>query len=263
MIYAIGDIHGQTAQMDRALALIDADGGPDATIVFVGDYTDRGPDSRGVIDRLLQGRADGRPWTAIMGNHDRLFLRYVTEGAEHDNRVKSNISWLNHRLGGDTTLGSYGLGDGAPPAFLRDDTGFEWLSEWRDGDSKLGPQEVVAAARAAVPDDHLNFLATLPLWHETDDLVFVHAGIRPGTPLAEQDEDDLLWIRDGWLENTDDHGKLIIHGHTALDAPEAYPNRVNIDGGAGYGRPLVPVAFDGRDAWTLSGSGRTPLVAAG
>ena len=78
-------------------------------------------------------------------------------------------------------------------------------------------------------------------------------------PLEWQDAEDLLWIRDGFLESTINYGKLIVHGHTALDAPQHYGNRVNLDGGAGYGRPLVPAVFEGRDCWLLTDKGRMPL----
>jgi serine/threonine protein phosphatase 1 len=108
-IYAIGDIHGQKEMLDQALSLIAADGGEDAEIVFLGDYTDRGPDSRAVIETLIAGRDAKRNWHFIKGNHDRLFTRFVREGREHDPRVKSGISWLNRRLGGSTTLASYGF----------------------------------------------------------------------------------------------------------------------------------------------------------
>ena len=123
----------------------------------------------------------------------------------------------------------------------------------------LSPAEVHARAKDAVPQSHLDFLDANPLTFETEDLLFVHAGIRPGVPIKDQDVEDLLWIRQGWLEDTRDHGKLVVHGHTALDHPQHHGNRVNLDGGAGYGRPLIPAAFDGRNAWLLTPSGRVPL----
>ncbi|MFQ6547026.1 metallophosphoesterase family protein [Aestuariibius sp. 2305UL40-4] len=263
MIYAVGDIHGYADQLDRALALIEADGGPDAEIVFLGDFVDRGPDSKGVLDRLVRGQAESRNWRFVLGNHDRMFLRFVTEGQQHDDRIKSGLSWMNPRLGGTTTLRSYGVGGPDSPAF-QPPRGkvVETLVSWWTNQGNLSDQEVIIAAREAVPDAHLNFLATLPLWHETDDLLFVHAGIRPGIPLEEQEEDDLIWIRDGWLEDDRDHGKLVVHGHTALDTPEHHGNRVNLDGGAGYGNRLVPAAFDAGEVFTLWPEGRRPLVPA-
>jgi serine/threonine protein phosphatase 1 len=233
MIYAIGDIHGQLAQLIHALTLIEADGGPDAEIVFLGDYTDRGPDSRGVIEVLTAGLAHGRAWTAIKGNHDRMFERFVTDGNQFDDRILSGRGWLDPALGGDKTLTSYGV----------DPSGRDVLNE----------------SRTAVPPAHLAFLRALPHWHRVGDLLFVHAGILPGVAMADQAEDDLLWIRGEFLTDMRDHGPLIVHGHTALDNPTAYRNRINLDGGAGYGRPLVPAVFEGRDCWLLTGQGRVPL----
>lgn len=263
-LYVIGDIHGQIGQLDRALSLVAADGGSDAAIVFLGDYTDRGPDSRAVLDRLISARDAGRPWTFIKGNHDRMFLRFLTEGREHDSNIGSGLSWINRRLGGSATLASYGLPAGEGAMFLHPaNGGRETLSSYDIGGDEHSLQELVMRSRDAVPDAHRDFLADLPLWHEAGELLFVHAGIRPGIPLEDQDEDDLIWIRDGWLDATETHPWLIVHGHTALDFPEHYGNRVNLDSGAGYGRPLVPAVFEGRDCWTLGEGGRSPLLPAG
>ena len=115
-------------------------------------------------------------------------------------------------------------------------------------------------AQAAVPEVHLAFLESLPLIHQTDDLIFVHAGLQLQLPLEAQDTEDLLWIREPFLEDRTDYGKLIVHGHTALDRPQHHGNRVNLDGGAGYGRPLVPAVFEGRDCWLLTEGGRVALT---
>jgi serine/threonine protein phosphatase 1 len=256
-LYVIGDIHGQKEMLDHALGLIAADGGPDAQIVFLGDYTDRGPNSKGVIETLLAGRDAGKPWTFIKGNHDKMFAGFVTTGQEHDPRVKSQISWINRRLGGITTLASYGV-EGMPQFAFQGD-GREVLKSYTLGDRIIDPATVQAQAQGLIPDDHIAFLQNLPLTHETDDLLFVHAGLRPGIPLDQQDPEDLIWIRDGFLENRADFGKLVVHGHTALDAPQHYGNRVNLDGGAGYGRQLVPAVFEGRDCWLLTPAGRQSL----
>ena len=233
MIYAIGDIHGQLEMLKNALALIEADGGPDANIVFVGDYTDRGPDSKGVIDLLIDGMDAGRNWTILRGNHDRMFCRYLADGTEHDERILSGKGWLHPALGGPTTLASYGV----------------------DADA----DNLLARAQAAVPPEHLAFLETRPLWFETEDKLFVHAGLVPGKAVEDQHEDDLIWIRQGFLDFEGTHPKLIVHGHTALDTPVRFANRVDIDGGAGYGRPLIPVVFEGTDCWMLTTEGRAEI----
>ncbi len=125
--FAIGDIHGQKAMLDHALKLIAADGGTAAPLVFLGDYTDRGPDSRGTIDTLIAGRDAGLDWHFIKGNHDRMFQRFVDSGDCHDVAIKSGLSWLNGRLGGDTTLASYGIIPTGPAIFDKDDLGREVL----------------------------------------------------------------------------------------------------------------------------------------
>jgi serine/threonine protein phosphatase 1 len=237
-IYAIGDIHGQIEALDQALSRIEADGGADARIVFLGDLVDRGADSRGVIERIRAGQDGGRPWQVIKGNHDRLFFRFVREGIEHDDRIQSGNSWRHPSLGGVATLAAYGVADAA--------------------DRPL--DDLLAETRAAVPQAHIDWIGALPLWIEAGPLLFVHAGIFPGQPLDLQTEDDLLWIRHEFLTYAKPHPWLIVHGHTALDHPTHFGNRIDLDGGAGYGRPLVPAVFEGRDAWLLEASGRVPLT---
>jgi len=257
MLYVLGDIHGQTAALDRAMALIAADGGADRPLIFLGDYVDRGPDSRGVLDRLISGRDAGRPWRFLLGNHDRMFLRFVTEARTHDPKILSGKGWLHPALGGNATLASYLPED----AFAHPEGGgMETLA--RSGlDPLPDPHRdaLVAAACEAVPQRHLDFVAGLSTMIEDGPHLFVHAGIRPGVPLTDQVEDDLIWIRDGFLDHDGDFGALVVHGHTALDRPTHFGNRIDLDGGAGYGRPLVPALFDGTDWFTLHDDGRHPL----
>lgn len=237
-LYAVGDIHGQIDFLEQALAWIAADGGDAAEVVFVGDLEDRGPDSRAVIERLRSGIAEGRPWTVLKGNHDRMFTRYLDSGELHDERIASGIGWLNPRLGGPMTLASYGVMDAESRPF----------------------DIVLEEARRAVPPEHRAFLKALPVHHQRGELLFVHAGIRPEIALEDQTEDDMIWIRDGFLKDNRAHPWLVVHGHTAIDVPAHYGNRVNIDGGAGYGRTLYPVVFEGRDAWMLDETGRIALA---
>jgi serine/threonine protein phosphatase 1 len=143
----------------------------------------------------------------------------------------------------------------------------EWISWEHAKEHGLDPaspsllQALSDAAKEAVPLSHLNWIASMPMFIEARwDHVFVHAGIRPGVALRDQTQSDLLWIRDGWLDNTDQHDFMFVHGHTALDFPQHHGNRINLDGGAGYGRLLVPAGFDGTSWFTLDETGRTPLV---
>lgn len=240
-IYAIGDIHGQLDMLRGAHDLIAVDraitGDPDAQVVHLGDLVDRGPDSRTVIDVLMNGQAKGAPWLVIKGNHDRLFSRFIDNPEFHDPAILSGLHWLHPRLGGSTTLASYGVADAA--------------------DRPLA--EVHKEALQLVPAEHLAYIDALPLQHLVADLWFVHAGIRPGLAARDQAENDLLWIRDGFLEDPRSHGPLVVHGHTALDDPQHYGNRVNIDSGAGYGRPITVVVIEGRSVWRLTPQGRAPL----
>lgn len=237
-LYVLGDIHGEIAMLDTAFERIMADGGADAPMISLGDLVDRGAGSRAVIETLMQGQVAGRDWTVLKGNHDRMFQRYLEDGRIDDPRVVSKVNWLNPRLGGQITLASYGVTAG----------------EDRD------PVAVLQEARAAVPPAHLAFLQSMPLFHLQDDTLFVHAGIAPNVPLSEQTEDDLLWIRDPFLHYTGQHPWLVVHGHTALDAPAHYGNRINLDSGAGYGRPLTVAVFEGTRVFTLEADGRHPLT---
>lgn len=236
-IYVIPDIHGQLAMLDEALARVEADGGADAQIVFLGDYVDRGPDSRGVIERLIEGQAQGRNWIPLRGNHDQMFLDFLTDAVIGNDRFSNpDYTWLHNRLGGVETLASYGVES-----------------------SESHPNHETALAR--VPDAHRNWLEKLPYTHETPELLFVHAGIIPELPLDHQPHEDLIWIRGPFLDHPAPHPWLIVHGHTALKHPRHHGNRINLDGGAGWGRPLWPAVFEGRTCWLLSKNGRVALPA--
>lgn len=242
--YAIGDIHGQIDLLLSAHARIDSDRARererDAPVVHLGDLVDRGPDSRGVVEFLMSGERRGENWVVLKGNHDRMFTRFMAEPAAPEPGLRSDLSWLHPRLGGADTLASYGVRSAA--------------------DRPVAP--VHAEASAAVPQSHLDYLAARPTIFAREEAVFVHAGIRPGVPLEAQDETDLVWIRGGFLDDPRDHGALIVHGHTALDAPEHYGNRLNLDSGAAYGGPLTAVVVEGRRAWLLTDDGRQELLPA-
>lgn len=239
-IYAIGDIHGQREMLEEALERIAADGGPDAQVVFLGDYVDRGPDCRGVLDLLIEGQAAGKNWTCLMGNHDRMFSMFMEDYPRNDARLLVGYHWLHEKIGGVQTLASYGV----------------------DVPERARIHEVHEEARAAVPERHRDFLAALPSHHEQGELLFVHAGIRPGVPLQAQTEDDKIWIRHEFLDGTRPHPWLVVHGHTHVPSAEHRGNRVNLDSGAGFGRPLSAAVFEGRDCWLLSDQGRKSIGSA-
>ncbi|MCR9136762.1 MAG: serine/threonine protein phosphatase [Alphaproteobacteria bacterium] len=204
--YAIGDVHGRDDLLEQMHGRIAADRrdryrDARATIVHVGDYVDRGPDSLAVIDRLRKG-VTGFETVCLKGNHEAMML----DCAVSDDRQL----WSNWRAnGGDATLRSLGLAG---------------LSGGCDSGRLT---QALGAARLA-------WLRSLPLTHHNAAALFVHAGIVPGRPMELQAEHDLLWIRDGFLGSDDDHGFLVVHGHTPMAEPDVQPNRLGIDTGAVY-----------------------------
>jgi serine/threonine protein phosphatase 1 len=206
-VYAVGDIHGRLDLLDSIHQLIvkDSAAGPSARIiVYVGDYIDRGPDSKGVIDRLLAPKLDGFKARHLRGNHDQSLLDFLRNPTHY--RL-----WKDY--GARDTLTSYGV---APPRFDND----EALTAARD------------ELAVALPPAHREFLEGLRLSFEIGDYFFAHAGVRPGLPLAKQLPDDLMWIREEFLTSTADFGKVVVHGHTPGQEPQRRRNRIGIDTGA-------------------------------
>jgi serine/threonine protein phosphatase 1 len=206
-IYAIGDVHGRADLLNQLFARIDAHLAADPVLrpveVYLGDYIDRGPASREVLDRLIR-RQQWREMVCLKGNHETLFAEFL-----EDPVVLSD--WRH--LGGFETLLSYGI----VPSMSRE----------------LADQQKLAAAFAqAVPESHRRFLSSLKSSFSCGDFFFVHAGVRPGIPLAKQSDYDLLWIRDEFLLSEEDFGKIVVHGHTPVREPEVLSNRINIDTGA-------------------------------
>jgi serine/threonine protein phosphatase 1 len=206
-LYVIGDIHGRIDLLDRMIASIarDLEARPmaDCLTVTVGDYIDRGPDSRGVLDRLARNPFP-TDFIALKGNHEALLTTFLRDPS-------TAVDW--RRLGGLETLHSYGVDVGP-------------LMRGRDYEA------AAAALAAALPQAHAEFLASLRMSVTAGRYFLCHAGVRPGIPLARQSEDDLLWIRDEFLDSTTDFGKIVVHGHTPTEEPEIHPNRINIDTGA-------------------------------
>jgi len=225
-VYAIGDIHGCLDRLralhglilaDRDRAAAQGDAAQRHVLIYLGDYVDRGAESREVIDVLLCEPLPGFACVHLRGNHEDFLLRFLERGEDA-------AAWLLN--GGDATFLSYGVD---PYAASRDP----------------GPRGLRAALSAAMPEDHLRFFCGLRLSHIEGDYLFVHAGLRPGVPLAEQDPEDLMWIRAPFLHSRADHGKVVVHGHTPSSAPEQRDNRIGIDTGAVYGGPLTALVLQG------------------
>lgn len=206
-VYAIGDIHGRIDLLDDILNLIDADIAHSrpviATLVFLGDYVDRGPDSACVLSRLAEVRETYRA-IFLKGNHEWLLSEFL----ENPRMLEG---WA--KIGGLETLMSYGLKPALPITPARS-------------------QELASQLSEFMPDWHRDFLANLPLAHISGDYLFVHAGIRPKKSLVKQTQQDMLWIREDFILYEGCHEKFVIHGHTPIREPEICSNRINIDTGA-------------------------------
>ena len=203
-IFAIGDIHGRADKLATLLGRLPFDPACD-TLVTLGDYLDRGPGSREVLDQLCRLRAAGIKLMALMGNHEYLLLEY------HRSQDPTLLPYLR-RLGIEHTIESYG---GASLAQL--------------------------GALTFMPREHRQFLdSLLPYW-ETDDYIFVHAGLRHDLPLRAQDISDLCEVRQPFLVEEHDFGKRVIFGHTAFATPLLSPTKIGIDTGAGHGNLLTAV----------------------
>lgn len=206
-IYAIGDVHGRADLLDALFDRIDMSlqrfPVTQAVHVLLGDYIDRGPNSREVIDTLI-ARNSRHAMVFLKGNHESLALQVLRDPA-----VLSEWG----QMGGFQTLLSYGI---KPPS--RTDTQSE--------------ATISAAFKVALPASHRAFLEQLKLSFTLGDYFFSHAGIRPGVPLDQQREHDLLWIRDDFLLHEEDFGKMVVHGHSPVVEPDVRSNRIDIDTGA-------------------------------
>jgi serine/threonine protein phosphatase 1 len=219
-IYVIGDIHGRLDLLDQVIVKIDTDmkrsPNAEAITVTLGDYIDRGPNSRGVLERLMQNPFP-TPYLALKGNHEELFENFF------ENPSLGN-QWRH--LGGLETLHSYGV----PVSLLMVGKGF---------------REAADLLRERVPKAHLDFLSSLGTSASSASFFLCHAGVRPGIPLDRQNARDLLWIRDEFLNSPMDFGKRVVHGHTPTNEPEVLGNRINIDTGAYMTGRLTCLALEG------------------
>ena len=222
LIYAIGDIHGRSDLLAKLLEDIESDAARSAseqrrTLVFLGDYVDRGPDSRGVVDMLLHALPRGFDAHFLKGNHEALLLEFLEDAS-------ALAQWLAN--GAATTFASYGV-DVA--ALVR---------------ARAEPETWQRALLVGLPEEHRRFFEHLELAVSFGDYLFVHAGVRPGVPLDEQDANDLVWIRSAFLRSEADFGKIVVHGHTPVPAPEIRANRIGIDTGAVFTNRLTALRLE-------------------
>ena len=224
LLYAIGDIHGRLDLLGMLLAMIEADAAqsrsPQKTLVFLGDYIDRGPDSRGVVEVLLDGLPPDFEAHFLKGNHEALLLAFLDDAS-------SLRQWLVNDA--QATMQSYGV----DVQLLERE---EALPEtWR------------GAFAAALPDSHCHFFQSLTLMATFGDYLFAHAGLRPGMPIEAQGERDVIWIRREFLDSTEDFGKFIVHGHTPVTLPDVRSNRIDIDTGAVFSDRLTALRLEGNE----------------
>lgn len=236
-LYAVGDVHGcadlLAAMLGRIHADLEARPHPLPRLIFLGDYVDRGPDSRGVLDQLVALRRGALPASFLLGNHDDYVLAYLAAPPGD----AATLSWFEGALGGIATLASYGV------------TGVRSAPHSRSH----------AAFTRAFPATHRAFLEACGLWLRIGGYVFAHAGIRPGVPLEAQARDDLLWIRDAFLGSSADFGFQVVHGHTIVRAVEHHPNRIAVDTGAVRSGVLSCVVLEGAEVALLGPGGLEPL----
>jgi diadenosine tetraphosphatase ApaH/serine/threonine PP2A family protein phosphatase len=216
-IYAVGDIHGRADLLMETFARIDDDlrrrPVPYAVEVYLGDYIDRGPDSSTVIDALaIRMIQDGA--VCLRGNHEALMESFLRSEIDFE-------PW--RQLGALHTVASYGI-------------------ELRNGDTS---DELRRHLLAVLPRTHELFLRCLQDSYCCGDFLFVHAGVRPGIAIEQQNTNDLVWIRSEFLDSDRDHGKFIVHGHTPVPHPDIRHNRINIDTGAWKTGTLTCAAIEG------------------
>ena len=230
LVYAIGDVHGRLDLLAEMHARIAAEimrlRPPDWRIVHLGDYVDRGPDSKGVLEFLVRQTAADRRIVSLAGNHDIGFLDFL---------ARPDPDGLFALYGGVQTAGSYGV--------------------TLDRADLRGFPAGHRALRAAVPASHTDFLRALKFSVTLGDFFFCHAGIRPGVALEAQDPQDLIWIRGDFHRHQDLHPKVVVHGHTPAPEPEVLPNRVNIDTGAFASGRLTALVVDRQEKRLLTVEG--------
>jgi serine/threonine protein phosphatase 1 len=226
-VYAIGDIHGRDDLFGRIIDVIRDDNASrpkaDMTLILLGDLVDRGPASAEVVERALNLHREFPDTRLLIGNHEECFLAALTGSVR---RLRYFM-----RIGGDATVRSY-WGDGASLA----DASFE---------------DVAGRLPALVPQSHVDFLNRGEDCIEIGDYAFVHAGIRPGVPIERQSLSDLRWIRDEFLDDLGDHGKMIVHGHSITVEPDEQINRIGIDVGAFQSGRLAALGLEGDQRWYL------------
>jgi serine/threonine protein phosphatase 1 len=208
VIYAIGDVHGcleELLWLEELIAADARDSAGERWIITLGDHIDRGPQSAGVVEHLIGNPPPGFQRICLAGNHEQLLLDFLEE-------PDANAQWLE--FGGLETAHSYGVRK----------------ERFRPGASTA--RGIARELARLMPETHIDFMRRLPIALSLPGFHFVHAGLRRGIPIAEQDDADLLWIREPFLEEADAAEAVVVHGHTPAAMPEIRPWRIGVDTGA-------------------------------
>lgn len=226
-IYAVGDIHGRADLLEQLIDMIEADdaerGPAEIQLIFLGDLIDRGPDSAGVVARVSRLLASGDQVRLIKGNHEEVFAAAATGHAQSMR--------LFFSIGGYETLESYGVS--------------------REELDAGTVQEMADMIQYRLPPEHFDTIIRGEDMICSGDYVFVHAGIRPGVPLAKQKGSDLRWIREPFLNARRRDPMIVVHGHTPVDKVEVKPDRIGIDTGAYFSGKLTALGLEGSERWLL------------
>lgn len=225
-IYAIGDIHGSAELFDRLIDRILADSigrdGRQSTVVVLGDFIDRGPCSAAIVQSLIAQRSSEN-LVVLLGNHESAMI------AAYRGDREALEFWL--QFGGIETLASFGanVADIETPHI----------------------EAALGVLRRSIAVEMIDWMETLPTSYRAGDYLFVHAGIRPGVRLNRQKTADLLWIRDKFLDSQDDHGVVVVHGHSPVDEVDFRANRIGVDTGACKSGILSAVGLEAGEQWVI------------
>jgi serine/threonine protein phosphatase 1 len=226
-VYIVGDIHGRDDLLRDLHEQVMADGETYAGkkwVVYLGDYIDRGHESKNVVEELISHPLAGFERIFLRGNHEDALLKFLRD-------FSVARDWF--QFGGEATVYSYGVA----------------MAPGTRSDESL--RAIQIDLQGAIPESHIKFFKSLRISFEIGDYFCVHAGINPARALLDQRDEDLMWIRDEFLSSKNDHEKMIVHGHSIRETPDEQANRIGIDTGAYYSNCLTCLVLEDSERWFL------------